>query len=177
MSLRQEETDIYIIPPNFIESGTIMGGTLKLRNAVEALCISLLVGIPEFYLPFSLTTKIIIACVTVLPLALFAIIGINGESLTSFVINFFLYLKHRRIVGICPEAAEEESASEKENTLLLEEIPFLGKRQRKNPNKKRKLPKIFRMNSAAIKNAKLQKERKRATLTVPVTVRNRPFLC
>ena len=53
MSLRQEETDIYIIPPNFIESGTIMGGTLKLRNAVEALCISLLVGIPEFYLPFS----------------------------------------------------------------------------------------------------------------------------
>ena len=72
MSLRQEETDIYIIPPNFIESGTIMGGTLKLRNAVEALCISLLVGIPEFYLPFSLTTKIIIACVTVLPLALFA---------------------------------------------------------------------------------------------------------
>ena len=118
MSLRQEETDIYIIPPNFIESGTIMGGTLKLRNAVEALCISLLVGIPEFYLPFSLTTKIIIACVTVLPLALFAIIGINGESLTSFVINFFLYLKHRRIVGICPEAAEEESASEKQLRIL-----------------------------------------------------------
>lgn len=171
MSLRQEETDIYIIPPNFIESGTIMGGTLKLRNAVEALCISLLVGIPEFYLPFSLTTKIIIACVTVLPLALFAIIGINGESLTSFVINFFLYLKHRRIVGICPEAAEEESASEKQTDTVS------GKKAKKNPNKKRKLPKIFRMNSAAIKNAKLQKERKRATLTVPVTVRNRPFLC
>ena len=167
MSLRQEETDIYIIPPNFIESGTIMGGTLKLRNAVEALCISLLVGIPEFYLPFSLTTKIIIACVTVLPLALFAIIGINGESLTSFVINFFLYLKHRRIVGICPEAAEEESASEKQTDTVS------GKKAKK----KRKLPKIFRMNSAAIKNAKLQKERKRATLTVPVTVRNRPFLC
>ena len=168
MSLRQEETDIYIIPPNFIESGTIMGGTLKLRNAVEALCISLLVGIPEFYLPFSLTTKIIIACVTVLPLALFAIIGINGESLTSFVINFFLYLKHRRIVG---------KQLKKKVPQKNKPIPFLGKRQRKNPNKKRKLPKIFRMNSAAIKNAKLQKERKRATLTVPVTVRNRPFLC
>ncbi|MFR2825229.1 MAG: hypothetical protein ACLTCQ_12310 [Enterocloster bolteae] len=171
MSLRQEETDIYIIPPNFIESGTIMGGTLKLRNAVEALCISLLVGIPEFYLPFSLTTKIIIACVTVLPLALFAIIGINGESLTSFVINFFLYLKHRRIVGICPEAAEEESASEKQTDTVS------GKKAKKKSKQKRKLPKIFRMNSAAIKNAKLQKERKRATLTVPVTVRNRPFLC
>ncbi len=171
MSLRQEETDIYIIPPNFIESGTIMGGTLKLRNAVEALCISLLVGIPEFYLPFSLTTKIIIACVTVLPLALFAIIGINGESLTSFVINFFLYLKHRRIVGICPEAAEEESASEKQTDTVS------GKKAKKKSKQKRKLPKIFRMNSAAIKNAKLQKKGKGPPLTVPVTVRNRPFLC
>ena len=91
MSLRQEETDIYIIPPNFIESGTIMGGTLKLRNAVEALCISLLVGIPEFYLPFSLTTKIIIACVTVLPLALavlqdpaFIILALFRHSNTPF---------------------------------------------------------------------------------------------
>ena len=53
----KNDHDIYIIPPNFIESGTIMGGTLKLRNAVEALCISLLVGIPEFYLPFSVVAQ------------------------------------------------------------------------------------------------------------------------
>ena len=30
------ERDTYIIPPNFIESGTLFGGMIKVRNAVEA---------------------------------------------------------------------------------------------------------------------------------------------
>ncbi len=80
MSIRQEENDIYIIPPNFIDTGTVFGGTIKLRNAAEALAASLLIGLPVFHLPVTLTTKIIIACLTVLPAALFAIIGINGEK-------------------------------------------------------------------------------------------------
>ena len=50
-----------------------------------------------------------VACVTVLPLALFAVIGIDGESLSSFVINFFVYLKKRRIVGIS-ETKEPDNA-------------------------------------------------------------------
>ena len=80
MSIRQEENDIYIIPPNFIDTGTVFGGTIKLRNAAEALAVSLLIGLPVFHIPVTLTTKIIIACLTVLPAALFAIIGINGEK-------------------------------------------------------------------------------------------------
>lgn len=111
MSMRQEETDTYIIPPNFIETGTIFGGTIKLRNALEALCIALLIGIPEFKLPVTLTTKIIIACLTILPLCLFAIIGINGESLSSFVINFFIYLKKRRIVGKTEDNPSEQETN------------------------------------------------------------------
>lgn len=111
--MRQEETDIYVIPPNFIETGTIFGGTIKFRNAMEALAIALIIGIPEFKLPVTLTTRIIIACLTVLPLALFAIIGINGESLSSFVINFFVYLKKRRVIGI-PEDTQTESDLEPE---------------------------------------------------------------
>ena len=109
MSMKQEENDLYIIPPNFIESGTLFGGTVKIRNAIEAAIITLGVGLPIFKLPFTLTTKIMIACVIVLPLALFGIIGIDGESLSSFVINFFVYLKKRRIVGIS-ETKEPDSA-------------------------------------------------------------------
>ena len=113
--MRQEETDIYVIPPNFIETGTIFGGTVKFRNAVEALLIALAIGIPEFRLPVTLTTKIIIACLTVLPLSLFAIIGINGESLSSFVINFFLYLKNRRVIGKIEESETEPLSDSKKN--------------------------------------------------------------
>ena len=80
MSMRHEENDIYIIPPNFIDTGTVFGGTIKLRNAAEALAVSLLIGLPVFHLPVTLTTKIIIACLTVLPAALFAIIGMMGKA-------------------------------------------------------------------------------------------------
>lgn len=110
--MRQEDSDIYVIPPNFIETGTIFGGTIRFRNAMEALVIALVIGIPVFKLPVTLTTKIIIACLTVLPIGLFAIIGINGESLSSFVINFFVYLKNRRIVGM----TEENESVAAENT-------------------------------------------------------------
>jgi len=113
MAIKQEENDIYIIPPNFIDTGTLFGGTIKLRNAAEALVLSLLVGIPVFHLPVTLTTKIIIACLTVLPLALFAIIGIGGESLSSFAINFCIYLKNRRIVGMVTEDVETTGNAEK----------------------------------------------------------------
>ncbi|MEZ3432812.1 MAG: ATP-binding protein [Lachnospiraceae bacterium] len=106
MSMRHEENDIYIIPPNFIDTGTVFGGTIKLRNAAEALVLSLLIGFPVFHIPATLTTRIIVACLTVLPAALFAVIGINGECLSSFVINFFVYLKNRRIVGLQEETGE-----------------------------------------------------------------------
>ncbi len=127
MSIQQEEADVYIIPPNFIESGTLFGGTLKLRNAVEALGITLIIGIPEFHLPLALTTKITLACVTVLPPALFALIGINGESLTSFAINFFLYLKHRRIIG--------PTGEDKENQEEIDGISLEGTNQKKRSSR------------------------------------------
>ena len=111
MSMKHEENDVYIIPPNFIETGTVLGGTIKFRNAAEAVILSLLIGIPVFHIPVTLTTRIIIACLTVLPVALFAIIGIGGESLSSFAINFFVFLKKRRIISITENAEEAPNYS------------------------------------------------------------------
>lgn len=34
--MKNEERDIYTIPPNFIEGGTLMGGMFKTRNVIEA---------------------------------------------------------------------------------------------------------------------------------------------
>lgn len=96
---KQSEHDIYVIPPNFIEGGTFFGGLLKARNAVEALVLLLAVGIPVFSLDLPLTTRIIILCLTALPLGLFALVGISGESLSSFAFIFLKYLKKRRVVG------------------------------------------------------------------------------
>lgn len=113
MSIKYEENDIYIIPPNFIETGTIMGGTIKFRNSAEAVILSLLIGFPVFHIPVSLTNRIIIACLTVLPVALFAIIGIGGESLSSFIINYFVFLKKRRVIGITEDTETSSSNTDR----------------------------------------------------------------
>lgn len=109
---RRETHDTYIIPPNFIESGTFMGGMFKVRNTIEAGLIALSIGFPVFHLPFSLTTKIIIFCLTALPLFLLALIGIAGESLSSFILNFFKFLINRRVIY---RSDQEEQAAPSPN--------------------------------------------------------------
>lgn len=53
--------DTYIIPPNFVDTGTFFGGMFKARNVIEAGILSAVVGIPVFVcLPFGLTTRIIV---------------------------------------------------------------------------------------------------------------------
>ena len=115
---KQNEHDIYLIPPNFIEGGTVFGGMLKLRNVIEAGIIALIIGFPICMLDISLTAKIVILCLTALPIGIFAVIGIYGEALSSFVFNFFKFLKLRRVLQRTipePEHAktEEEPIPEK----------------------------------------------------------------
>ena len=79
-----EETPVSFIPSNFIEKGKILNGTFDIRNAIESIVLSLAIGIPVFHLPLSLTARIIILCMTALPAAMVALIGIGGESITAF---------------------------------------------------------------------------------------------
>ena len=98
MSKNSEHHDTYIIPPNFIEGSTLFGGMFKIRNVIEAGVLAAAVGVPVFSLDLSLTVRIIILCLTALPLALFALMGIAGEPLSSYIIAFFKWLKNRRVV-------------------------------------------------------------------------------
>lgn len=94
------DRDTYIIPPNFIESGTFFGGMFKARNVIEAGILAFAIGTPFFlFLPFGLTARIIALCLTALPVALVALIGISGESLSQFLVTFLKYLRNRRVVG------------------------------------------------------------------------------
>ena len=65
--MNHEDWDTYVIPPNFIEGGTLFGGLFKVRNVIEACILALLAGIPVLSLNLSLTARIIILCLTALP--------------------------------------------------------------------------------------------------------------
>ncbi len=46
--MKPEEFEVYVIPPNFMEGGTLFGGLLKTRNTIEAVILGLAVGVPVF---------------------------------------------------------------------------------------------------------------------------------
>lgn len=108
----QRERDTYIIPPNFIDTGTFFGGLFKARNVIEAGILASAIGLPVLLcLPLGLTARIVILCLTALPAALVALIGISGESLSSFLFIFVKYLRNRRILGA--EGATGRKTAEK----------------------------------------------------------------
>ncbi len=96
MADKNEERDVYFIPPNFLTGGRLFGGSIRMRNAVEAGFLVLITGIPLFRLPFPLMTRIILLCLITLPLGIFGIAGFEGVSLSEFAMNWVKWLSHRR---------------------------------------------------------------------------------
>ena len=93
----KEYNNIYAIPANYTDSGKILGGMLEPRNAVEAVILLILTGYPIlFVIPMSGTIRIVVATVTLLPLGVLAMMGIDGDSLFHYLGHMFSYLKNRR---------------------------------------------------------------------------------
>lgn len=94
----KEERDIFLIPPNFLNEGSLFGGMLKLRNTIEAVVLITGITVPVLKITaLSFTGRVIVWCLTALPTGIFAVIGIGGESLTAFLMNFFRYLRNKRV--------------------------------------------------------------------------------
>lgn len=123
---QKERVDVYTIPPNFAKEGTILSGRVEARNAVEAaiLVFSLLQLLMAVDL--SVKGKIYAGIIVILPVAIFAVIGVQGESLTSFVFQFFCFVAKRRVLTV-PNGQYRL----KRNRRLL-------KRQKKQSRKERK---------------------------------------
>ena len=98
MANKNEERDVYFIPPNFLTGGRLFGGSIRMRNAVEAGILVLVTGIPLFRLPIPLMTRIILLCLITLPLGILGIAGFEGVSLSEFAMNWVKWLSHRRIL-------------------------------------------------------------------------------
>lgn len=115
----ENKHDLHTIPPNFIEGGTLFGGMFKIRNVIEAGIVVGAIGIPVLSLDLSLTMRIIILCLTALPLGLFALMGFSGESLSSFLIGIFKFLKNRRVIS-------RDSLQKKKQHKQSAESPFIN---------------------------------------------------
>ena len=88
--------EVYHIPTNFTDAGRIMG-LFELRNLIEAAILT----IPVLYLciaflPFKLTTKIIVTLMVIVPLG--GLIGISDDSMTRWLGSWWRWRRRRRII-------------------------------------------------------------------------------
>jgi len=88
----------YHIPVNFTDAGKLFG-IFEMRNGVEAIVLAIpLLFLCFSYLPFSLTTNIIVTMIIVIPVGGFALIGINDDCLTRFLRVWWVWLANRGVI-------------------------------------------------------------------------------
>ena len=98
--VQREKVDVYTIPPNFAQEGTIFSGRVRLRNAFEAGVLALLLFQLLMATNLSVKGKIYAGIIVMIPVVIFAVLGVQGESLTSFLFQFLKYLWGRRILTV-----------------------------------------------------------------------------
>lgn len=96
--LGKGRVDIYTIPPNFAEEGTLFSGRVRTRNAVETVILVFFLLQALLALDWEMKAKIYAGVIVLIPGTIFSILGVQGESLSSFVFHFFCYLKKRRLL-------------------------------------------------------------------------------
>lgn len=82
----KEYNNVYAIPANYTDSGKLLGGMIDTRNAIETVLLLVLLGYPELFLiPMPGTIRIVVMTVTLLPLAVISVMGVDGGSLFQYL--------------------------------------------------------------------------------------------
>ena len=93
----KEFSNVYAIPANYTDSGKLLGGMVETRNAIEAVFLVILLGYPELmWIPMSTTIRIVVMTVTLIPLAVVAVMGIDGVSLLQYLWHIISFWINRR---------------------------------------------------------------------------------
>lgn len=94
----EEEFDTtFYIPQNFAETGKIINGMFETRNVIEAVLILGILGYVEFnFIHIKLLAKAVIMLITILPAVIITLTGIDGYSLSDYLMNIFSYLSNKR---------------------------------------------------------------------------------
>ena len=93
----REYSNVYAIPANYTDSGKLFGGMVDTRNAVEAVLLLAAVGAPEFFwIPMSGTIRVVVMTVTLIPLGVVAVMGVDGGSLFQYIGHILRFWSHRR---------------------------------------------------------------------------------
>lgn len=94
----EEHPNIYIYPDNYQNSGRMFNGMIESRNFIEAVIVVACLGFLEWIFLNKLETvqMIAIMIITIGPLFIVALVGINGDSLSQFLMSLITFMKNKR---------------------------------------------------------------------------------
>jgi len=99
----------YFIPYNVSDGQvSVVGQMVKRRNLIEGLCS----GAAVFFLlysllPFKFNIKLVISFIISVFIAVFGLVGVNGDPVSIFIANWFRFMKNRRITYYNPRVKNE----------------------------------------------------------------------
>jgi hypothetical protein len=94
----EERPDVHYIPDNFMNSGRILNGMIETRNALEAAAIGGALAFIEWLLMMNMSSikMFAIMVITIGPIVIVGIVGVNGDSLSQFTLLIINFLKNKR---------------------------------------------------------------------------------
>ena len=93
----RELENVYSIPVNYTDSGKLFGGLLSWRNAIETIILVVTLGFVELKLiPMPDMVKVVVMTITLVPLAIFSAMGVDGDSLIQFLGRILKHLFKRK---------------------------------------------------------------------------------
>lgn len=142
---QEDRIEVYTIPPNFAEEGTLFSGRVKTRNAVETAMLLMVLVPLLFSLDTTVKIKMYIGMIVLVPVVVLSVIGIQGESLFAFIASFFRYVRRRR------RLTEPDERYRLELNRRKEKVRKGGKRKRekKEKNKRKRAGKRARTEGKA----------------------------
>lgn len=97
--MRESEIKTYLIPSNFIDESRVLNGMIRTKYLIEAIILFAVVFFPLWFLiPPDLEEKLGITVGCALPLAMIALLGINGDALSTFVKSAYRWRKNKQVM-------------------------------------------------------------------------------
>ncbi len=97
--LMDDNIQTYLIPNNFIDETRVFNGMLRIRNLIEAIIMLIMIAGPcILFIPKTVTAKFGITLACSLPLTMLALMGVNDDSLTTFIKSAISWRKNRQVM-------------------------------------------------------------------------------
>lgn len=108
-----DEPEVFYIPNNFVDAGTVLNGTFRVRNVLEAAVLLTVIGYLVLQIPASIQVRIILVAVLAVPPAIVALVGVNDGPLSQFLLDFVRFHRSQRKIELYIPSKESEKEGEK----------------------------------------------------------------